>query len=373
MPPESPEPNDSEDSEDDASAGSLIRRSPMTESNLSASPEVEQKDPRARTPNLRAPAELQHWIVSRAPLRHCRMDVLDGLNKLSASTSTSGRDAYTLEKLFGDLLFHNRDFRNRWLGKNRERPYIRGDVQAAQLARCVWLHCEARQLYTERDPGTYKYCLGELNRLIQDYTSSSAASQLSPNSGNAFLRVAERRREKDIVALKKKIEACLYEWDDAQFNEKTPSMDFQEKYKRPGSQRTVSVSSRETVRKRKRPEAQAVAALIETAAPAPVMGSGSPGTKREVEVAPAAALLPQPNVEYDAAPLADGASAVMLWRDYVDEEGVVRVVPLAGRPGWRPLYAPLSSEYRRMTTTEEGAELVFTHIQCGWVRMRSRL
>ena len=353
--------------------GDLIRRSPMTESSSSVRLETEDKDPRSRTPDLRAPPELQHWIVSRAPLRHCRMDILDGLKKLSSSTSTSGRDGYTLKEMTDDFLLHSQDFRDRWLDRSSNRPYVRGDVQAAQLARCTWLYCEARVRYKEVEAGSYTFCLRELNRLTQAHLASTAASQLSSNSGSASRRDADRKREKDIIALKKRTEACLYEWDDAQFDENTPTMDFQERYRRPVSQKTVPVPNKETGAKRKRPVPQAVAAPRDTAAPAPVFEPTPALASRPREVGLPATLVPQPNVEYDAAPLPDGVSAVMLWRDYVDEEGVVREVPLEGRPGWRPVYAPLASEYRRLTTTEDGVELVFTHIQCGWMRMRSRL
>ena len=122
--------------------------------------------------------------------------------------------------------------------------------------------------------------------------------------------------------------------------------------------RAVSAPSGETTGKRKRPVAKAVAAPTETAAPAPALVSTPIVARHLAEAAQPAVLVPLPNTEYDVAPLPDGVSAVMLWRDYVDEGGVVQPVPMEGRPGWRPLYGPLASDYQRATTTEEGVELV---------------
>ena len=373
MPPESPEPSDHEDSEDDMPIGDLIRRSPMTESSSSAHLETEEKGPRSRSPDLRAPPELHHWIISRPPLRHCRVDLLDGLYRLSPNTSTSERDGHTLKELLDTGLLHGEDFRHRWLSKmpQRSRPFVRGDVQAAQLVRLIWLYYEARMVHPEaRQNGHFIHCMKELNRLTMGYIGSLSASELAPNVGNAALRKAAREREKAILSLKKDVEACLPEWNDAQFSEKTPTLEFQERYVPQVDRLAVSTPSGETAGKRKRPVAQAVAAPKETAAPAPVHVSTPVVARHMAEGAQPAVLVPLPNTEYDVAPLPDGVSAVMLWRDYMDEEGVVQRVPMEGRQGWRPLYGPLASDYQRATTTEEGVELVVTRIQCGWTRVR---
>ena len=115
--------------------------------NLPASAEMENSSDRASGSSLTVPADLRHWIEGTPPLRHCREHILDGLNKLSASTNTSNRDGYTLKKLSSDLLLQGRSFRSRWLPDQTKRPYVSGDVHAAQLARCVWLFFEARRIF----------------------------------------------------------------------------------------------------------------------------------------------------------------------------------------------------------------------------------
>ena len=68
------------------------------------------------------------------------MDILDGLYRLSPNTLTSGRDGYTLKQLSDEFLLQNEHFRERWLSKvpKENRPYVRGEAHAAQLARLAW-------------------------------------------------------------------------------------------------------------------------------------------------------------------------------------------------------------------------------------------
>ena len=177
----------------------------------------------------------------------------------------------------------------------------------------------------------------EINRLTVAYVGSLTASELIPSIGTAPQRRAARDREKAILDLKKRVEACLPEWNDAQFSEKTPTLEFQERYMPQVERRAVSTPSGETTGKRKRPVAKAVAAPTETAAPARAIAPAPAVARPLAGAAPPAMLVPLPNAEYDVAPLPDGVTAVMLWRDYVDEEGVVQPVPMEGRPGWCPI------------------------------------
>ena len=164
------------------------------------------------------------------------------------------RDGYTLAKLSSEWLLQGRNFRRRWLPNQSKRPYVSGDVHAAQLARCVWLFFEARVLFQERNRGDHAYCLRELNRLTHSYMGRTAASQLSAQSGTGSQRDATRAFELEIIDLKVKVEACLHGWNN-DFAVKSPCMDFQEKYKAPTIQPTAPAPPREASAKRKRQEA----------------------------------------------------------------------------------------------------------------------
>ena len=298
------------------------------------------------------------------------MDILDGLYRLSPNTITSAREGYTLKQLSDDFLLQNEQFRQRWLSKvpQENRPYVRGEAHAAQLARLAWLYFEARILYPERERpvNDYIFCLKELNRLTTAYIASPTASQLSTSTGTSAQRQAVRDREKAILVLKKRVEACLYEWNNAQFAARTPTIEFQERYSPPADRRAVSAPSEEVRGKRKKPGAKNVAASPGIAAPAPNVEP--PPSVVPLQSMPAAELVPLPNMEYDYAPLPDG-TAVMLWSEYVDSDGAVREVPIEGRTGYRPAYGPLAPGWKRDVVVD-GVELVATQIQCGWARLR---
>ena len=365
--PEQSVDTESEDSQDNIPIGTLVQMARSSGDNVPAPGETENSSDRASSSSMTVPADLRHWIEGTPPLRHCREHILDGLNKLSASTNTSDRDGYTLKKLSSDLLLQGRSFRSRWLPNQAKRPYVSGDVHAAQLARCVWLFFEARRIFAERKPGDHAHCLRELNRLTHSYMSGAAASQPSADSGSGSRRATSHAFESEIVALKVKVEACLHGWNDNDFAMKSPCMDFQETYKKPTSRPTASAPPREACAKRKRQEARAKAAPIDTAttetdiAPREVIA-------RVEQTPPVGNLVPLPHMDYDYAPLPDG-TAVMLWSEYLDADGVTREVPIDGRPGWRPSFAPLAPGWRRAVVVD-GVELVATQIQCGWARLR---
>ena len=352
---------ESEDSQDNIPIGTLVQMAQSSGDNVRAPRETENSSDRASSSSMTGPAELKHWIEGTPPLRHCREHILDGLNKLSASTNTTDRDGYTLKKLSSDLLLQGRNFRSRWLPNQAKRPFVSGDVYAAQLARCVWLFFEARKIFAERKPGDHAHCLSELNRLTHSYMSGAAASQPSAESGSSSRRATARAFESEILVLKVKVEACLHGWNDSDFAKKSPCMDFQEEYRKPTSHATASAPPREASAKRKRLEARAKAPPTDT------VTTETSLAPREV-IAPAGNLVPLPHMEYDYAPLPDG-TAVMLWSEYLDADGVTREVPIDGRPGWRASFAPLAPGWRRAVVVD-GVELVATQIQCGWARLR---
>ena len=365
--PEQSVDTESEDSQDNIPIGTLVQMARSSGDNVPAPGETENSSDRASSSSMTVPADLRHWIEGTPPLRHCREHILDGLNKLSASTNTSDRDGYTLKKLSSDLLLQGRSFRSRWLPNRAKRPYVSGDVHAAQLARCVWLFFEARRIFAERKPGDHAHCLRELNRLTHSYMSGAAASQPSADSGSGSRRASARAFETEIVALKVKVEACLHGWNDNDFAMKSPCMDFQEAYRKPTSRSTASAPQREANAKRKRQEARAKAPPTDT-----VTTVTSPAPREAIacveQTPPAGNLVPLPHMEYDYAPLPDG-TAVMLWSEYLDADGVTREVPIDGRPGWRASFAPLAPGWRRAVVVD-GVELVATQIQCGWARLR---
>ena len=212
----------------------------------------------------------------------------------------------------------------------------------------------------------------ELTRLIGSGNESTTASELSTSgSESQQSRDAAFDRENEILQLKSKVEGTLLTWTDEHFDKRSPKFDFQERFRETTSRRKASAPPRMTAAKsKKRPAEVAVGAPVEIAAPArapvpaPVF---EPPPRPQPPLWSPGGLAPLAGIEYDFAPLPDG-TAVMLWREYVDEEGIVRQVPLEGRPGWRADHTLLAPGWNRAVTID-GVHLVASRIQCGWARI----
>jgi hypothetical protein len=261
--------------------------------------------------------------------------------------------------VWGECVFDERSYRHKWSGPNNKH-FVHGDEQDAQLVRCIWLLQEGKNLLNERKRNLYTSCQNDLARIISSPPESSSASELTPSvTTSSSEQVVDPEREMDILAVKAKIESTL-DWDDERYDPDGPHIDFQERYRPPAPKKVASAPRRAaTAKKRKAPVAAPTGTAVTIASPTPTVPAPA---------AVAQCFPPTPNLAYDYARLADG-TAVMLWRDYIDDDGVVRIVPLEGRPGHRPDIAPLDPRWKREAIID-GESVVATKIQCGWARVR---
>ena len=288
---------------------------------------------------------------------------MDGLTRLTPQTRTPDREGKTLKAILEEDTFRKSALLVRW--SNPGQCFIHGDMYEAQLARCAWI-LERALVLPDRGIGQdgYNTYIGIVRKLASQYEKRSSVSE-PPNAGKDDQ--LEVDWESDIVAIKKLSEGSL-NVSESQWSFLVPNFDFQEYYRPAAGRKETSAPEGTANKKRKKPEAKAVAASPVAVVPVPNSNPPPAATVVPLQATSPAALVPLPNMEYDYAPLPDG-TAVMLWSEYVDADGAVREVPFEGRPGYRPSYGPLAPGWKRAVVVD-GVELVATQIQCGWARLR---
>ena len=203
---------------------------------------------------LHASSELSHWITSGPCRRHVSENIMDGLTRLTPQTRTPDREGKTLKAILEEDTFRKSALLVRW--SNPGQCFIHGDMYEAQLARCAWI-LERALVLPDRGIGQdgYNTYIGIVRKLASQYEKRSSVSE-PPNAGKDDQ--LEVDWESDIVAIKKLSEGSL-NVSESQWSFLVPNFDVQEYYRPAAGRKETSAPEGTANKKRKKPEAKAVA------------------------------------------------------------------------------------------------------------------
>ena len=293
------------------------------------------------------------------------------MERLASTTNLVGKKAYTVQDVLDRDLLLNAGHRLEWkLGIN----YVRGDARAAQLLRCLWMLSD----HLQRKPLAIERILHARGKVYLSWADPMAGEpgmccfilkgEMITGTRRRILKPCLER--KMMEGAKVYVEHIWSHYGDKLIRE-APTILFQTHATVPGAKKEKTLASppanQKKVKERARPQAAAQGEGTPKEVGAHIGSPERVGNSRAVSAPRARPVVHDVDLAlffFCAAP--DGVTR-LIWRTYLDAEGVERSTMPEGRPGWYPVFAELAPEVQ-YTAVIGGVSVKALEVQVDWTQ-----